>query len=262
MSQVSWARLRWLGLRVTFGALALYAGVLVVIWFTTPNIGPAAGTGDHATYMAAGRRWLAGGSFYRPYQLAGPYVVDKVEILYPPTILPLLIVFGFLPDILWWLTPIAILAGVVSYWRPGLAGWTAILACIAVPSTFEALAYGNPALWVAAFLALGTILGWPSVLVALKPTLIPFMVVGIRRRSWWLAAGLLAVVSLVFLPLWFDYARVLLNARGPLVSPWYSLGNVPLLLIPLIARFNSRRLRPEVGGRTSDPGHSYWSKEP
>ena len=115
---------------------------------------------------------------------------------------------------------------------------------------------------MAAFLALGTIWGWPSVLVALKPTLIPFMVVGIRRRSWWLAAGVLAVVSLAFLPLWFDYARVLLNARGPLVSPWYSLGNVPLLLIPLIARFNSRRPLPEVGGRTSDPGHSYWSKEP
>jgi hypothetical protein len=241
MNQASWARLRSLALRVAFGTLLLYAGLLVVIWVTTPNVGPAAGSGDHATYMAAARRWLAGGSFYQPYQLAGPYLVDKFEILYPPISLPLLILFSFLPDILWWLAPIAILVGVVAFWRPGLPGWTAILACIAVPSTFETFAYGNPAMWVAAFLALGTIWGWPSVLVALKPTLFPFMLVGVRKRSWWLAAGGLVLLSLAFLPMWFDYAKVLLNARGPLVSPLYSLGNVPLMLIPLAARYNTRR---------------------
>lgn len=239
--RVAHGRLTSIGIRVAFGALALYAGILVIIWVTTPNLGPAAGTGDHATYMAAARRWLSGGSFYLPYQLSGPYVVDKVEILYPPISLPLLILFSALPDVLWWVIPIGILAAVVTFWRPGLLGWTAILACIAAPSTFEMYAYGNPAMWVAAFVALGTVWGWPAVLVALKPSLAPFMFIGIHRRSWWLGFGLLGLASLAFLPMWFDYAKVVLNARGSLVSPLYSLGNVPVLLIPLIARLDSRR---------------------
>jgi hypothetical protein len=96
-------------------------------------------------------------------------------------------------------------------------------------------------MWIAAFVALGTVWGWPGVLVALKPSLLPFMLVGIRSRSWWLAAGLLVLVSLAVLPMWFDYATAMLNARGPLVSPLYSLGNVPVVLIPLVARLDSRR---------------------
>lgn len=230
-----------IGLRVAFGVLALYAVGLIVVWFVTPRLGPAAGTGDHATYMAAARRWLGGGPFYPTYELTGPYIVSKVEILYPPIILPLLVIFSVLPDVLWWAVPILVLAGTVLYWRPGLAGLTGILACIAVPTTFEAYAYGNPAIWIAAFVALGTIWGWPAVLVVLKPTLAPFMVVGIRQRSWWLAAVLLALVSLAFLPMWLDYAKVVLNARGPLVSPFYSLRDVPLVLIPLIARIGGSR---------------------
>jgi hypothetical protein len=224
-----------IGLRVAFGALLVWVIGLALAFAVTPNIGPAAGTGDHATYMAATQRWLAGGSFYQPYQLTGPYLVDKVEILYPPTILPLLVVFSFLPTALWWIVPLAIIGAVVLHWRPTLLGWTGILACMAIPSTFGAIAYGNPEMWIAAFVALGTVYGWPAVLVALKPTLAPFMLLGIRRRSWWLAAGLLALVSVAFLPLWFDYLRVVLNARGPLVSLFYSLHDVPLLLIPLVA---------------------------
>ena len=46
MNQASWARLRSLALRVAFGTLLLYAGLLVVTWVTTPNVGPAAGSGD------------------------------------------------------------------------------------------------------------------------------------------------------------------------------------------------------------------------
>jgi hypothetical protein len=32
--------------------------------------------------------------------------------------------------------------------------------------------------------------GWPALAVALKPTLLPFALIGARRRSWWLVAGL------------------------------------------------------------------------
>jgi hypothetical protein len=241
-----WARVRWILTRVIFGALLLWVVTLGLLFASIPNTGPAAITADHAIYMAAARRWMAGGSFYQPYQLAGPYTIVMVEILYPPTILPLLVVFAFLPDVLWWLIPIAIVVAVTIHWRPSLLGWTLILACMAVPITFESIAYGNPGIWIAAFVALATVYGWPAVLVVLKPTLAPFMLLGIRRPSWWVALGLLGLVSLAFLPLWGQYLTVLMNARGPLVSPLYSLNQAPVLLIPVAAWVCRRRKEPSA----------------
>jgi hypothetical protein len=241
---------------VALGVLVVWVAYLAFAFLTLPNVGPAAGTGDHATYMDAVRRWLAGGSFYQPYQLAGPYTVSKVEILYPPTILPLLAVMSVLPAILWWIVPLGTIAAVVWHWRPSLLGWIGILACLAIPSTWEAIAYGNPVMWIAAFAALGTVYGWPAVLVLLKPTLAPFALIGIRRRSWWVAlAGLLAA-SLLLLPLWAQYVAVLENARGPLVSPLYSLKDVPLMLVPIVAwlsatRSRSRAASPAASGSAS-----------
>ena len=229
------ARVTWIAMRVAFGSLLVWVVALGVGFALVPNTGPSAITADHATYMAAVHRWLDGGSFYHPYQLAGPYEIRMTEILYPPTILPLLVLFAFLPDILWWLVPIAIVGAVAIHWRPSLLGWTLVLACMAVPITFESLAYGNPGIWIAAFVALATLYGWPAILVALKPTLVPFMLLGIRRRSWWIALGMLGLVSLAFLPMWGDYLTVLTNARGPLVSPLYSLNQAPVLLIPVAA---------------------------
>ena len=220
---------------VAFGVLLAVTAGEAIVSAIVPNIG------DHITYFGAAQRWLASGSFYPAYQLTGPYLVVGTEILYPPTILPLLVVFSFLPAVLWWVVPIAILAGVLLYWRPSLAGWTLILACLANPLSLTIYLWGNPGMWIVAFVALGTVYGWPAVFVLLKPTLAPFALVGIRRRSWWVALGVLAVVSLAFLPLWGQYVTVLLNARGPLVSPLYSLPSVPLMLVPLVARWASTR---------------------
>lgn len=208
---------------------------------------------DYQTYMTAVRSWLGGGPFYPAFELAGPYVVADHEVLYPPIILPLLALFSLLPAFLWWAIPTAILAGVVYHWRPNANGVVGIMACLAVPqgsgttAVFDVYANGNPGIWIVAFIAMATVWGWPGVLVALKPTLAPFMLVGVRHRSWWLAAGLLAIISLVMLPLWFEYLRVLLNARGPLDSPLYSLPDVPLMLIPIIAWLTAGR--PERGHR-------------
>jgi hypothetical protein len=190
---------------------------------------------DHATYMDAATRWLAGGGFYHAYQLAGPYEVVAREVLYPPTILPLLAAFHFLPDFLWWAIPTAIVIGVIAYWRPSAWGWAGIFGCLTLPQTLNIWSTGNPGIWVAAGVALATIWRWPAVLVLFKPTLLPFALVGVRSRSWWIAAGAFGLVSLAFLPLWGDYVTVLLNARGPRVGWWYSLGDVPLVAIPLIA---------------------------
>ena len=48
---------------------------------------------DYTLYMDATRRWLAGGSFYEPYQLAGPYPIQMGDVLYAPNAMPLFIAF-------------------------------------------------------------------------------------------------------------------------------------------------------------------------
>lgn len=252
-------RLAPIAIRVAFGVLLLYVLLLVVAWITSPyGLGPwAPYPVDRDTYIQAVQRWLAGGSFYQPYQLTGPYTVYRLEVLYPPTIIPLLAVMSVLPSYFWWAVPVGIVASVVLYMRPTLIGWTLILACLAVPTTFEILAFGNPTMWITAFVALGTVWGWPGVLVAVKPTLAPFMLIGVRRRTWWLAAALLLLVSVAFLPMWFEYATVLLNARGPMVSPFYSVKDLPMVLIPIAAWVTraSVRASSSAGGETS----SMWT---
>src|SRR5688500_15477068 len=57
---------------------------------------------DFDLYLNATRRWLAGGSYFEPYQLAGPYAIRMGDVLYPPNVLLLLIPFTVLPAILWW----------------------------------------------------------------------------------------------------------------------------------------------------------------
>ena len=59
------------------------------------------------------------------------------------------------------------------------------------------------------------------------------MLIGVRRRSWWIAVGLIALLALVMLPEWFRYVSALQNLESPGLV--YSLGDVPLLLVPVIA---------------------------
>ncbi len=228
-------RIGWIALRVAFGSLLVWVVALGVGFASVPNIGPSAVTADHATYMAAVHRWLDGGSFYHPYQLAGPYEIRMTEILYPPTILPLLVVFAFLPDVLWWLVPIAIVAAVTIHWRPSLLGWTLVLACMAVPITFESLAYGNPGIWIAAFVALGTVYrlardpGGPqanpgAIHAAGHP---PAVLVDRDRGARHRLVGLPPALG--------RYLTVLAECPRPRSSPLYSLNQAPLLLLPLAA---------------------------
>ena len=220
-------------IRRTMFGIALLAAV-VINWAQRDILRSAIGF-DHATYMAAADRWLGGDGFYLGYQLTGPYLVVAHEILYPPTILLFLVVAHLLPAILWWAIPTAIVLGVIVYWRPSAWGWAGIFACFACPTTMNIWANGNPGIWAVAAVATATIWGWPGVLVLLKPSLFPFALVGIRSRGWWIAASALMLLSLVFLPMWADYATALVNARGSRVSLLYSAGNVPLVCIPLIA---------------------------
>ena len=114
--------------------------------------------------------------------------------------------------------------------------------CLAFTPTLVKLIHFNPFMWCAAAVALGTLYAWPSVFVMLKPTLAPFALIGIRRRSWWVAAAAFGLVALAFWPMWSDYMTVLANARNE-SGLLYNAADVPLLLIPVIAWFGATRAR-------------------
>jgi hypothetical protein len=189
---------------------------------------------DYQQIMGSTRHWLATGDLYRPDQLAGPFALadGSGPPMYPPTAFALFVPFTFLPPMVWWAIPALLIGYTVAKHRPARWTWPIMAACLAWPRSLEMILYGQPSIWVAALVAAGTLWGWPAALVVLKPTLAPFALIGIRRRTWWIAAVLLAFVSLPLLPYWIEYVTVARNARTDIL---WSLRDVPLLAIPLIA---------------------------
>jgi hypothetical protein len=236
---------RWsrpLAVALAIAGVAATVGELAVVVPKMQTLDGSFGVDFHQ-YLDHARRWLDGGGFYLPSQLAGPYrVYDVLPPLYPPPFLLLILPFLWLPQAVWWAVPLLTLAAVCWHWRPGPWGVAAIAWLVAWPRTYEIVLFGNPSLWIAAFAALGTVAAWPYVGVLLKPSLAPLALLGARHRSWWfaLAAGLL--ISLPFGLMWVDYARALVNAD----QGWtYSLRDVPIVLIPVAAY--AARTRPRAG---------------
>jgi hypothetical protein len=244
------ARLISVGLLVILLGLLLSEYVAIVFWPATWNrvIGL-----DYAMYTEAAARWVQGGSFYQPYQLAGPYPVVQYEVMYPPTALFLFVPFTVLPAPLFWLIPTAVVAWCVVSYRPSLFGWTTIAACLLFPATPLLWLAGNPVIWPVAGLAAAPELGWPAIAVALKPQFAPLAILSLRRRSFWIAVGLVGLASLLLLPLWLDWLTVLRNASSwPLNTPAYWIVNVPLLAIPVVAWLTRTRDHislPRLGAR-------------
>jgi len=196
---------------------------------------------DQHTYFAAARDFVAGRGFYESYQLAGPYEIDAREILYPPLLLPILIPFTALPDPLWVVVPAVLTGAIVAWWRPSYWALLAIAFCVAWPSSSGLYLLGNPGIWAVLLVAVATRWAWAGPLVMIKPSLFPFAFVGIKSRSWWLGALALLVFVLVTLPMWRDYATVMLNARGAAANVLYSLWTSPMMLVPVIAWLGSTR---------------------
>lgn len=233
------------------GGLLVYMGVKAVAYlFQWDAMMTLLYHSDHELYMLQAQRVLDGGPLYQPFQLAGPYgaYANGLETwpeLYPPTAVYLLFVpMSLLPAVLWWAIPITIVAVVVWHWRPGLWAWVFILAALAVPRSWSTILTGNPVLWMTAFVALGTIYGWPAILVVLKPTLAPFALLGINTGRWWVAVLALGVVSLAMLPGWLDYLTVMRNFQGG--SLLYSLDQYPLMAIPVVAWLGRRSVELDV----------------
>lgn len=232
---------RWNGARRRRNiAIGLTLGILIVAaWefaVLVPLMQPAAWGVDFHLYRDAASSWLAGDGFYHARQLAGPYTIAAGDILYPPTILWLLLPFTVLPDVLWWAIPAALTAWAIRRLRPAPWVWPLAVLPFAVPDDLGAVVHGNPIIWIAALTWLGAAYGWGGALVWLKPSLFPFALVGIWRRRWWVACAALAAVSLPFAPLPFapllvQYPRVVLDSQdGGLL---YALAHGWFLVAPL-----------------------------
>lgn len=245
-------------------AVVLTAAVILVVdlWlhasrFLNPGWAPTVGW-DLAVIQDAARHWLAGQGFYPAYQLAGPFLNADRQILYPPISLALFLPSLLLPAVLWWVLPLGTIAAVVVHWRPSPWAWLLIGLCLAQEESVLIVSRGNPSMWIAAFVALGTIWRPAFALVFLKPSLAPFALLGVRSRSWWLVTAALAAVSLALLPMDLDWLRSMLNATGDHSGLLYSLRSVPFVAVPVVAWLlrdpvDPDRARRDVAGVHEEP---------
>jgi hypothetical protein len=197
---------------------------------------------DFDLYRDVTTRWLNGGPFFEPYQVAGPYEIRAGDVLYPPVALWLFVPFAIpagplaaIAAVAWWAIPLGITAATVRHLRPRPVVWPVIALCVSNPTTLLKIWTGNPVIWAMAAMALAIIGSgrFAAPFVLLKPSLAPFALVGVRRRSWWIGLAVLVALSLPFGALWGDWVASVLNSRGGGVL--YSALEVPMLLLPLAA---------------------------
>lgn len=239
-------------LAVAFTSVCLAALVYELCWgLLNQDLLPFTFGGDYNLYRNAASDWLHGGGFYLPRQLGGSYEIAYGDRLYPPTSLLLFVPFALLPEplatILWWTVPLGITGLVLVRLRPSSLVWPVLALCITWPSAAGRLGAGNPVMWSVAALAAGTVWAWPAPLAGLKITLSPFALFGIWRRAWWLGLGVLVALSIPFAPMWPDYVRAIADSHTP-QGPFYSIGEWPLMVFPLVAWAASTRPGAGVAG--------------
>ena len=205
---------------------------------------------DFQLYRDVTTRWLAGGPFFEPYQVGGPYDIRAGDVLYPPVALWLFVPFavtagpgvgvagalGAVAVAAWWGLPLGATAAAVWRLRPKPAYWPLIALCLTNPTTLLKIWTGNPVMWSMAAMAVATVAGstrWAAPFVLLKPSLAPFAMFGIDRRSWWLGLAVLGALCLPFGSLWGDWVVSVVNSRGG--GLLYSALEIPMLLLPLVA---------------------------
>jgi len=237
-------RLRAIGRVVAFTIIGVEALWVAYVFVASLLGNPSFGL-DYRWHVDAAQRLLDTGTPYYAWQLSGPYDIGNGAILYPPTAFLLFIPFIWLPAGLWWAIPIAITAYGLWWHRPPIWAWVVITTILAFDKSLNVYVFGNPSMWIVAAIAAGTIWRWPFVFVFAKPTFAPIALLGIRRRSWWVALGILAIVSLPFLWVWFDWFTVVRNSN---VSLLYNLPTLPLMLMPLVA-WATGRASPFLGRR-------------
>lgn len=213
---------------------------------------------DFHVYMSIAHRVLDGGPLYTADQLAGPHVTMGGDNVYPPTSFPLFLAFALIPDpvatALWFAIPLTVAVWYLRRVRPG--GWRIVgmLALMCWPTATATVFLGNPVLWSLAALCAGLVYRWPVAFAVVKPVMGIFVVIGLRdRRTWYVLAGF-AVLGLLTMPAMLDWLRVLLNLRGEFSGPSYLFGNLPLMLVPIVA--GTRKPAPAAGGPPGPAGSS------
>lgn len=212
---------------------------------------------DFQLYRDATHAWLGGGPFFEAYQLAGPYAIRAGDILYPPVAIWLFGPFSVVVDppwlwlaaLAWWAIPLGLTVWTVGRLRPRPWTWPLLALCLSNPTVILKVWTGNPVIWSMAALALA-VAGTSRVtapFVLLKPSLAPFALFGLTRRSWWLGVAILVVLSLPFGSLWRDWLTALANSRGGGVL--YSSLEAPFLLLPLVAWLGRTRAGGGLSGR-------------
>ncbi|CAN5604846.1 hypothetical protein BH20CHL7_BH20CHL7_13820 [soil metagenome] len=240
--------------RWTFAAV-LVAGLIAVevVWLTTVVIAQndiwTLGM-DYRYYRDLGATWLAEGTFYQPYQLDGPYAfTNMLDVLYPPHALLLFVPAAILPAAIWWAIPIAGLLYGIRTVRPPRWTWLVMLVFLAWPRAIGAYLFGNTDIWVAAAIMAGAAWGWPAALLVLKPTTLPFALLAWRRRSLWIGLAAMGLFALLMRQEMGQYITAMRNLE---IDPGYSLGSLPLYLVPVTAASGAwlerRRSRPLGGG--------------
>lgn len=224
---------RWLfgGLALALLLVPIYAIVAARSYF-----GPALWPSDMYVNLDAAQRWLDGGAFYPAYELAGPFGDNGFTVVYPPVALWLFGPLALLPRALAYvLTVAAPIAALTWQWqrlRPAPLVWPFVALCVAWSPTVVWFVNGNAVLYALALLALATVYDWPAALIAVKASILPFAFWGCWRRSWWLAVGALALLSIPFGGMWLDWLTVLANSRiGGVLHSWQQ---APTLAIPLL----------------------------
>lgn len=234
--------------------IAATAALLVLathgLWLQMQAMLPGQLGEDFRFYRSVAERWLSRGDIYAEHQLNGPYeVVVNSSVLYPPVAVLWFLPFVWLPAIAWWVIPLGTLA--LQFWilRPAPWTWPVLALIVLWPRTIGGILFGNTDMWIAAFVAGGTIAGWPAALVLLKPSLAPFALVAIRDRRLWVALALLGITAIPFGPRWLEYAQAVRDAHALPIS--YSLLNVPLLLAPMVVWLGRRASKPQDAAGTS-----------
>lgn len=200
--------------RASIGGLiaVVLAGTIVLLGFV-----PTFGTGiDERMYRDATERWLAGGWWYLPHQLAGPYPATMGDVMYPPVTLWLFVPMALTPPQWWYVGPILLIAWSLYRMRPAWWAWPVLLVIAASPWAMGYWMFGNPKMWLLALAFVLLAHGW----------------------RWWLATAVLALIgSLAVLPMWPDYFTATGNAR----DLGYQWSTLILFALALVARLGARR---------------------
>jgi hypothetical protein len=221
---------RRVALVVTFVGIG-WAAALFWIGLTQSMYRDLWGT-DIVHYLAATRQWVATGSPYDPNEVAHAFVFEDSTFLHPPISLLLFLPFLALPLPLWWAIPIAVVAWCIRRWRPAYWAWPIVTFLVLGNPRFVAFfIVGNTDLWLYAGICAGLILGWPALVVLVKPSLLVFTVAGAWSRSFWMGLAVVGVACLAFLPLWDDWASVVINSPADLL---YSAWSITYLITPFI----------------------------